>query len=99
MTQIKRATALALFALLCGLLLAGAAGAGVASPRAAQIDWQVIGGGAGPPMHGEQHQLFSTLGQTAIGMSGNGVQLGSGFWYGMEVRHSVYLPLLLREPA
>jgi hypothetical protein len=99
MTKIKRGTALVLLALLCGLSLAGPAPAGRVSPRAAQIDWQVIGGGAAPPMQGAQHQLFSTLGQTAIGMSNNGIQLGSGFWYGVEVWHGLYLPLVLREPA
>jgi hypothetical protein len=96
MTEIKRWLTLLLSVLLWVPILAGAVTADRAAPGAAQIDWQVIGGGAAPPMLGEGHQLYSTLGQVAAGFSEGGMQLGSGFWYGAEIGHSVFLPVLLK---
>ena len=93
----KRKVVILLFLLLCGLLLAATARASVSSNGYA-INWDVIGGGAGPEMSGDGYTLNATLGQTAIGWSANGHQLGSGYWYGaLAVEHNILLPLVLRQ--
>lgn len=84
------------FVLLCSLLLAGAVRARTSSTSYV-INWNVIGGGAGSTMSGDGYTLDSTLGQTAIGWSENGHQLGSGFWYGAAVEYKVYLPVVMRN--
>jgi hypothetical protein len=93
----KRKPVTLLFLLLCGLLVAATARASVSSNGYA-INWDVIGGGAGPLMSGDSYTLNATLGQTAIGWSVNGHQLGSGYWYGaLAVEHNILLPLVLRQ--
>lgn len=82
--------------LLCVLLLAPVAEAAVSSAGYA-INWQVIGGGAGPQMSNSSYGLNSTVGQTAIGWSENGHGLGSGYWYGVGAQYAVYLPLVLKQ--
>ena len=80
----KRKTKLALFVLLCSLLVAGAVRAMVL-PVLYISSWNVIGGGAGSTMSGGGYTLDSNLGQMAAGWSTDGHQLGSGFWYGVAV--------------
>lgn len=93
----KRKVVTLLFLLLCGLLVAATARASVSSNGYA-INWDVIGGGAGPMMSGDGYTLSATLGQTAIGPSENGHQLGSGFWYGaLAIEHKILLPLVLKQ--
>jgi hypothetical protein len=93
----KRIMIAFLFILVCGLLAAAAAQAGTSS-NGYTLNWNVIGGGAGPTMSGDGYTLNATLGQTAIGWSENDHQLGSGFWYGaMAAEHNIFLPLVLRN--
>jgi len=92
----KRRVITLLFVLLCSLLLASAVRAGTSSAGYV-INWDVIGGGAGPTMSGDGYTLDSTLGQTAIGWSEDGHQLGSGFWYGAVEEYRVYLPVVMRN--
>lgn len=92
----KRKAVTLLFILLCSLLLVGAVRAGISSASYV-INWDVIGGGGGPTMSNDDYILDSTLGQTAIGWSEDGHQLGSGFWYGSLVKYNIFLPLVLRN--
>lgn len=93
----KRKLVTVLSFLLCGLVVAATARASVSSDGYT-INWDVIGGGAGPPMSGDGYTLNATLGQTAIGWSTNDYQLGSGFWYGaLAIDYNIYLPLVLRQ--
>ncbi|MGD8465909.1 MAG: hypothetical protein PVI09_18760 [Anaerolineae bacterium] len=87
--------AIVVVALLVGLGLGGAglAGSPAAAVQSYTLDWSVVAGGGNA---GEQ--LNSTVGQTAIGWSAGGDQLGSGFWYGVGTAgYKVYLPLTVKN--
>jgi hypothetical protein len=84
-----------LLGLLCVALLVGVAVAGSSANYA--IDWDVVGGG-GSEMASAHYAIKGTLSQTAIGPSSStSYQLGSGYWYGVEVSYAIYLPLVLKN--
>lgn len=94
-----RSTAIALFALICCLVLATLVHAGT-SLGAYSMTWHVVSGG-GASMSGGGYSIDGTLGQTAIGWSTGDYQLGSGFSYGLpqaapEAEYELYLPVVLK---
>lgn len=61
------------------------------------IDWNVIGNGGGHANAGI-YTLDGTIGQAAAGTATDtGLELCSGFWCGVAGRHTIYLPLTLRD--
>ena len=88
-------------ALLCGLVVAGAAWA--MSSASYAIEWDVVGGGGGS-MSSASYALNGTVGQAAIGAKGSAsYRLGSGYWYGVAVpappppTHKVFLPIIMKQ--
>lgn len=62
------------------------------------IDWYVIGGGGGVRDHSAPYALDGTIGQPVVGMATDtGFEICSGFWCGVAVRYSIYLPLAARD--
>ena len=92
----KRGTT-ALAALVCALLLIGAAHAN--DPLS--INWWVIGGG-GDTVNSASYAVNSTLGQPAVGpATSTSYRLGAGYWYGMveavtPPEQKTYLSLVVR---
>ncbi len=92
-------TAIALFAILCCLVLASLVHAGT-SLGGYSAAWHVVSGG-GASMSGDSYSIDGTVGQTAIGWSTGDYQLGSGFSYGLpqaapEAGHELHLPVVLK---
>ena len=91
---------LTLTALLCGLVVAGAAWA--MSSASYAINWDVIGGGGGP-ISSASYAMNSTVGQAAIGFKTvSNYKLGSGYWYGVAAPapppgYRIYLPIVLKN--
>lgn len=87
-------------ALLCGLVVAGAAWA--MSSASYAINWDVIGGGGGP-ISSASYAMNSTAGQAAIGFkTSSNYKLGSGYWYGVAAPapppgYRIYLPIVLKN--
>jgi len=89
---------LTLTALLCGLVVTGAAWAnGIPT-----INWRVIGGGGGHAAAGV-YTLDGTIGQAEVGAATDGgYELCSGFWCGVLARapppgYRIYLPIVLKN--
>jgi apolipoprotein N-acyltransferase len=83
-------------ALLCLLLLAGAALA-MSSPNY-RLDWFTpLTAGAGGPAGSPGYAVDVTVGQSAIGtLASASYQICLGYWCGASVQYDLYLPLLLR---
>ncbi|MGD1993290.1 MAG: hypothetical protein PVI59_08865 [Anaerolineae bacterium] len=85
-----------LLVLVLSLMVVGLALAndGIERPR-----W-VLGGGASDSSAGGSVTLRATLGQPVVGgvtSAGGSVTLGQGFWYGGDLGHNIYLPLVIRN--
>jgi len=60
------------------------------------IDWHVVSSG-GRPMSGTQYDARSSAGQVTVGRSSGGsYDVCAGYWCVAGVRHTVFLPLVLR---
>jgi hypothetical protein len=88
--------------LLAALILAGAAWAGNSANYA--VNWQVLSGGGAPVESASGVVVLNgSLGQTAAGISSaSQSNLGSGFWYGMNLEDMwaslrIYLPITLQN--
>jgi hypothetical protein len=83
-------------ALLCGLLLAGAALAMDSSNYA--LDWFTpLTGSGGGAANSTNYAINLTVGQSAVGASDSANYAAClGYWCGAAVEHSIYLPLVLR---
>jgi hypothetical protein len=60
----------------------------------------VLGGGASDSTGSGGVALRATLGQPVVGVvtsAGGSVTLGQGFWYGGDLGHNIYLPLVIRN--
>jgi hypothetical protein len=79
------------------LLLAGSALA--MSSDNYRLDWFTpLTGGGGGPASSAHYAVNFTVGQTAIGSSDSThYQAGLGYWYGVDVGHRIYLPLVLKN--
>jgi hypothetical protein len=99
-----RRTAFFRLVFLCCIVLL-ASGPAQAEPLAQDdygLSWYVIGGAGQMGMIGDDQTMGLTAGQTAIGWSGNGTGLGSGFWYGVRwamAYSDIYLPIVIRADA
>jgi len=84
--------------LLCALLLAGNALAGMSSTNY-RLDWFTpLTGGGGGPAASTNYAVNFTVGQAAIGFSASdNYTAGFGYWYGAVGPFRLYLPLVLRQ--
>ena len=64
-----------------------------------RLDWYVVlTGGGGGSSESAHYAANVTVGQTARGSSSSGnYAAGLGYWYGLDVRYTTYVPLLLRH--
>jgi hypothetical protein len=84
--------------LLCALVLASNALAGMSSANY-RLDWYVLlTGGGGGPTDSTNYAANFTVGQTAIGAADStNYEAGLGYWYGAAGGYEIYLPLILRD--
>lgn len=88
----RRKAAIALLALLCGLVLARA----VLAQDGYDLSWWTVDGG-GALSGGEGYTLTGAIGQPDAGLlAGGGYTLSGGFWAGLLARYESYLPLIMR---
>ena len=60
------------------------------------LSWNTVDGGGGTSSGGA-YTLAGTLGQPDAGaMSGGDYTLTGGFWRGIAIRYSLYLPMIVR---
>ncbi len=60
------------------------------------LSWNTVDGGGGTSSGGA-YTLSGTLGQPDAGaMSGGDYTLTGGFWRGIAIRYSLYLPVVMR---
>ncbi len=93
----KRTPTVIVCAILCALLLAGAA---LAMPSDNyRLDWFTpLTGGGGGAASSPHYALNFTVGQSVIGTNASANHRGClGYWCGMVVEYGVYLPLTLRN--
>ncbi len=77
------------------LTLASTSGAGSSTQYA--IEWDVASSG-GTPMTSPAYGLMGTIGQPAEGLSSSSSYvLCAGYWCGIDVDYTIYLPLVLRD--
>ena len=96
--SIQRTLAL-LFALLCGLALAGGALAGGIFSDHYAVPWNAHWGGGGLASS-DNYAVNGTVGQGAIGWTESAnYGVGAGYWYGAIAEYTIYLPLVLRNAA
>ena len=95
----RQRTLVLLFALFCGLVLAGGTLAGGISSDNYAVPWDARWGGGGLTSSAN-YAVNGTVGQGVIGRTG-GTNYGveAGYWYGAIVEYSIYLPLVLRNAA
>jgi hypothetical protein len=77
------------------LVLASTAGAGSSTQYTIERD---IVSASGTPMTSSTYGLAGTIGQPAQGISSSSTYvLCAGYWCGVDVDHTVYLPLVLSD--
>ena len=82
--------------LLCGLVLANVALAGMASDHYG-VPWDARYGGGGFA-GSDNYAVNVTVGQGAIGRTASAnYGIGAGYWYGATGKYTVYLPLVVRD--
>ena len=82
--------------LLCGLVLASVALAGMFSDNYG-VPWDARYGGGGLTSS-DNYAINATVGQGAIGWTeSDNYGVGAGYWYGAVVEYRIYLPLVLRN--
>ena len=85
-----------LIALVATVLLAGAALAVAAANAGYTLDWFTVDGGGGTATGGN-YTVSGTIGQPDAGtLTGGAYTVRGGFWGGLAVNTSVYLPLVRR---
>ena len=88
----KRLSILMLAALLILLTLSPS----LAQAQSYSIPWWTVDGGGGTSTGGG-YTLSGTIGQPDAGvMTGGGYSLTGGFW-GLDMLHCIYLPLILKQ--
>ena len=81
--------------LLSSLVLVSASGA--ASSGQYTIDWDISSAG-GTPMQSSSYGLAGTIAQPVSGVSSSSSYiLCAGYWCGVDVDYTIYLPLILRD--
>ena len=84
--------------ILAGLLILLLASAVLAAPHAFDIPWWTVDGGGWTFSTGGAYSLGGTVGQPDAGaLTGGEYTLNGGFWGGVVVRYTNYLPLILRN--
>lgn len=77
------------------LVLVSTSGAGSSTQYA--VEWDAVSAG-GTPMTSSTYGLAGTIGQPAQGVSSSSnYVLCAGYWCGVDVDHTIYLPLVLRD--
>lgn len=81
------------------VLLLFAASAFAMSSANYRLDWYVqLSGGGGGPASSTSYATNFTVGQTAAGQpSSTSYRAGLGYWYGADVRYTIYLPLVFKN--
>ncbi len=63
-----------------------------------RLDWYVVLTGGGGATESTNYAANLTIGQTARGLSSStNYAVDLGYWYGIDVEHSIYLPLILKN--
>lgn len=101
-----KATAIIVILVLIGGLVASRAvsqarerlvSAGTAAASSYDLSWHVVAGGGGAATRNGGVALGGTVAEPGAGLyEMAGYMLCVGFWCGLAVEHSVYLPLVLR---
>ena len=88
----------AIFLIVVALLLLAGSALAMSSDNY-RLDWFTpLTGGGGGPANSAHYAVNFTVGQTATGLSASThYQAGLGYWYGVDVGHRIYLPLVLKN--
>jgi hypothetical protein len=93
-------TACVVLVLLMGITTANAQrNNDLSSPQSSySIDWYTIDGGGATASTGGSYSLGGSIGQPEAGsLSGGSYSLKGGFWSGVAINYTVYLPLVLKS--